>query len=230
MAQAGRIIAITGVTSGLGAAMTQFFARSSHVVLGCGRTASKIEDLNFEHATGHDQFHVVNVANNAEMEEWAETIVADFGVPDLLINNASIANKSEKFWKVPSEDFDSALDINIKGVANSVRHFLPHMVKAKKGIIVNISAAWGKSVSPRVSAYCASKFAIEGFSQAVAAEIPSPLTCVPLDPGVINTPMLEKIFGKAAAKQQAPSDWVEKAGPFILNIDRSMNGKSLKVK
>ena len=227
---AGRIIAITGVTSGLGAAMTNFFARSSHLVIGCGRTKSKIDELNLEYSLGHDQFHVVDVSNNDEVKEWAERIAMDFGVPDLLINNASIANKSEKFWKLPAEDFDSALDINIKGASNSMRCFLPYMIKAKKGIIVNMSAAWGKSVSPRVSAYCASKFAIEGLSKAVAAEIPEPLACVPLDPGVINTPMLQKIFGNAAAKQQKPIDWVEKAGPIILDIGRSDNGKSMKVK
>ena len=226
---AGRIIAITGVTSGLGAAMTKFFVQSSHLVIGCGRTKSKIDELNLEYSLGHDQFHVVDVANNEEVREWAERIAMDFGVPDLLINNASIANKSEKFWKLPAEDFDSALDINIKGVSNSMRCFLPYMIKAKKGIIVNMSAAWGKSVSPRVSAYCASKFAIEGLSKAVAAEVPGPLACVPLDPGVINTPMLQKIFGNAAAKQQKPSDWVEKAGPIILDISRSDNGKSMKV-
>ena len=227
---AGKIIAITGVTSGLGAAMTKYFTRSSHLVTGCGRTRSKIDELNLDYSLGHDQFHVVDVSKNSEVKEWAEKIVMDFGVPDLLINNASIANKSEKFWKLPSEDFDGALDINIKGVSNTMRYFLPYMIKAKKGIIVNISAAWGKSVSPKVSAYCASKFAIEGLSKAVASELPEPLACVPLDPGVINTPMLQKIFGNAAAKQQTPNDWVEKAGPVILEMSRSNNGKSMKVK
>ena len=226
----GKLIAITGATSGLGAAMTQFFSRFSHVVVGCGRNTSKIDDLNLQYSLGHDQFHVTDVSKMKEIEQWANQVITDFGVPDILINNASIANKSEKFWKVPQDDFDDALDINVKGVSNSMRSFLPHMIKAKKGIIINISAAWGKSVSPRVSAYCASKFAVEGLSKAVASELPAPLACVPLDPGVINTPMLQKIFGNAAAKQQLPSDWVEKAGPMILDINRDNNGKSMKVK
>ncbi|XP_065065805.1 uncharacterized protein LOC135691769 [Rhopilema esculentum] len=228
MAQASKVIAVTGVTSGLGAAMTQFFTRHSHLVVGCGRTNLKIEELNSKY--GSNRFHVVDVSKNNEVEHWVRQIIADFGVPDILINNASIANKTSKFWRVPPEDFDNAIDINIKGVANALRHFLPHMVKAKRGIVVNMSAAWGKSVSPGVSAYCASKFAIEGFSKAVASELPDPLACVPLDPGVINTPMLQKIFGNAAAKQQTPDTWVEKAGPMILDINRTVNGKSLKVK
>ena len=226
----GKIIAITGVTSGLGAAMTQFFIKSSHLVLGCGRTRSKVDELNLEYSIGHDQFHVVDISKHNEVKDWTEQIIEDFGVPDILINNASIANKSEKFWKLPMDDFDNALDINIKGASNTMRCFLPYMIKAKKGIIVNISAAWGKSVSPRVSAYCTSKFAIEGLSKSVASELPEPLACVPLDPGVINTPMLQKIFGNAAAKQQTPNDWVEKAGPVILDISRTNNGKSMKVK
>ncbi len=230
MAQASRVIVISGVTSGLGHAMVEFFSKSAHTVIGCGRTIEKIQDLNTSHSSGPKRFHVLDVSADQDVKNWADEIIGNFGVPDLLINNASVVNKTANFWKMPMEDFDRTLDVNIKGVANCIRHFAPQMIKAKKGTIVNFSAAWGKSASPRVSAYCTSKFAIEGLSKAVASELPDPVTCVSLDPGVINTPMLQKIFGNAAAKQQTPEAWVEKAGPFILSIDRSMNGKSVKVK
>lgn len=233
MAQARKLIVISGVTSGLGSAMVEFFNRvGSHTVIGCGRTSAKIHGLNMDasSSTEFKKFHVVDVSVDEEVKNWADEIISNFGVPDILINNASVVNKTATFWKIPSQDFDQVLDVNVNGVANCMRHFLPEMIKAKKGTVVNLSAAWGKTVSPRVSAYCTSKFAIEGLSKSVASELPDPLTCVPLDPGVIHTAMLEKIFGKAASKQQSPQDWVEKAGPLILGIDRSMNGKSVKVK
>ena len=114
MAQARKVIAVTGVTSGLGAAMTQFFSRNSHLVVGCGRTNLKIEELNSKY--GGNRFHVVDVSKNNEVEHWVRQITADFGVPDILINNASITNKTSKFWRVPPEDFDNAIDININAV------------------------------------------------------------------------------------------------------------------
>ncbi len=232
MAQSGRLIAITGVTSGLGAALVEFFSRSSvHTVIGCGRTDSKIQDLNIDYADGPmKKFHMLDISKDSDVKAWSEEIISNFGTPDLLINNASTINKLQNFWKIPIEEFDHVLDVNIQGAANCMRHFVPAMIKAKRGVVVNISAIYGKMASPKVSAYCTSKFAMEGLSKSVASELPDPLCCVPLDPGVIHTPLLEKMMGKAASKQQTPEAWAEKAGPFILNIDRSVNGKSVKVK
>src|SRR5205823_14154043 len=109
------------------------------------------------------------------------------GPVDLLLNNAALINRSAVFWKVPVEEFDRLVDVNIKGVANVLRHFVPAMVARRRGVIVNFSSGWGRSVSPEEAPYCATKWAIEGLTLALAHELPRGVAALPLNPGVIDT-------------------------------------------
>ena len=226
------VIAITGVSTGLGLAMVKWYASRGHVVLGCARSAQKISQLNDEFCKGNKpkQFAVVDIVNEADVKRWSEETISCFGAPTLLLNNASVTNSNLCLWQISAEEFNNVIDINIKGTTNLIRHFVPEMIKAGKGVIVNFSSGWGRSVSPHVAPYCATKWAIEGLSKALALELPAPLTCVPLNPGIINTPMLQTTFGKeGAAMQETPEKWAQTACPFILSIERSQNGRSLTV-
>ena len=226
------VIAITGVSTGLGLAMVKWYTSRGHVVLGCARSTQKISQLNDEFCKGNKpkQFTVVDIVNEADVKRWSEETISCFGAPTLLLNNASVTNNNLSLWQISAEEFNKVIDINIKGTTNVIRHFVPEMIKAGKGVVVNFSSGWGRSVSPHVAPYCASKWAIEGLSKALALELPAPLTCVPLNPGMINTPMLQTSFGKqGAAMQETPEKWAQTACPFILSIDRSQNGRSLTV-
>jgi NAD(P)-dependent dehydrogenase (short-subunit alcohol dehydrogenase family) len=103
------------------------------------------------------------------------------------------------------------------------------MIKAGRGVIVNLSSGWGRSVSPEVAPYCASKFAVEGMTRALAAELPDGLAAIPLNPGVINTDMLQSCWGDDAAQYPSPKEWAERAVPFLLGLNRKDNGQSLSV-
>jgi len=226
------VIAITGVSSGLGLAMVKWYTSRGHVVLGCARSTQKISQLNDEFCKGNKpkQFTVVDIVNEADVKRWSEESISSFGAPTLLLNNASVTNNNLCLWQISAEEFSNVIDINIKGTTNVIRHFVPEMIKAGKGVVVNFSSGWGRSVSPHVAPYCATKWAIEGLSKALALELPAPLTCVPLNPGIINTPMLQTSFGEqGAAMQETPEKWAQTACPFILSIDRSQNGRSLTV-
>jgi NAD(P)-dependent dehydrogenase (short-subunit alcohol dehydrogenase family) len=119
--------------------------------------------------------------------------------------------------------------VNIKGIANVVRAFVPAMVRKKHGVIVNLSSGWGRSTSPEVAPYCATKYAVEGLTKALAQELPTGMAAIPLNPGVINTDMLRQAFGAGASSYQAPDRWAEKAAPMILGFTAKDNGKSLSV-
>jgi NAD(P)-dependent dehydrogenase (short-subunit alcohol dehydrogenase family) len=234
MASDGKeIIVITGVSSGLGLAMTKWFLSNGHTVIGCSRSAEKIEQLNKEVCSGNNkkQFFVVDVSIEQDVISLAKEVTASFGAPGFLINNAGVINENANLWEVPVEEFDKVIDVNVKGTANVLRHFVPSMIEAKRGIIVNFTSGWGRSVSPRVAPYCASKWALEGLSKALAVELPAPLTCVPLNPGTINTPMLQTTYGYSRASLCATSEeWAKTACPYILSIDRNHNGMSLTPK
>ena len=224
------VIAITGVSAGLGLAMVKWYASRGHTVVGCARSAQKISQLNDEYCKGNKpmQFSVVDVVNEADVKGWSEEVISSFGAPTFLLNNASVINNNAHLWEISAEEFNNVIDINIKGTTNVIRHFVPEMIKAGKGVVVNFSSGWGRIAAVNEAPYCASKWAIEGLSKAMGLELPEPLTCVPLSPGIVDTPMLKICFGEQRASlHNSPEEWAETACPFILSIDRSQNGNSL---
>jgi NAD(P)-dependent dehydrogenase (short-subunit alcohol dehydrogenase family) len=130
---------------------------------------------------------------------------------------------------VPAPEFSAVIDVNIKGIANVIRHFVPEMIKRKRGVIVNFSSGWGRSTDAEVAPYCASKWAIEGLTQAFAQELPSGLAVVALNPGFINTDMLRSCFGDSASGYLSPEEWAKTAVPFLLKLGPGDNGKRLTV-
>jgi NAD(P)-dependent dehydrogenase (short-subunit alcohol dehydrogenase family) len=219
---------MTGVTRGLGLAMTEKFIELGHHILGCGRSRDVIETLRSRYRPPHD-FAAVDVALESQVEPWAARLLSSHGPPDLLINNAAMINQNAPLWQVPSDEFDRLIDINVKGVANVIRHFLPAMIARKSGLIINFSSGWGRAVAADVAPYCASKWAIEGLTQALAEELPRGMGAIPLNPGVIDTDMLRSCFGGSASRYPAPRKWAEKAVPYILSLNSRDSGKQLTV-
>ena len=223
-----KIIVITGVTRGLGRALVEPFAQLDHTVLGCGRSKAPIAELRRRFGSAHD-FEAIDVASDSSVQTWAGRLLPAFGPPDLVLNNAALINQNAPLWKISAEEFGRVIDVNIKGVTNVIRHFLPAMIERRRGVIVNFSSGWGRSTDAEVAPYCATKWAIEGLTLALAEELPRPMAAVPLDPGVIDTDMLRSCFGGTASRYPAPSKWVEKAAPFILGFNSRDNGKQLRV-
>ncbi len=222
-----RRIVLTGVSRGLGQAMAAGFIASGHVVCGCARSETAIAQLRHRWPGPH-RFDAVDVADDDQVRRWASAILAD-GVPDLLVNNAALINANAPLWEVSAEEFAAVIDVNIKGVANLIRHFLPAMIGHGRGVIVNFSSGWGRSTAPDVAPYCATKFAIEGLTKSLAQELPSGMAAVPLNPGVINTEMLQSTFGPGADSYPSPDEWAAIAVPFILALGPADNGRSLSV-
>lgn len=223
-----RTIVLTGVTRGLGRAMAEGFIAQGHTVLGCGRNGDQIAELARRFRPPHD-FQSVDVAAGGAVQRWAETLLARHGAPDLLINNAAITVLPAPLWQISERDFSQVIDVNIKGTANTIRAFLPAMLKAGAGVIVNFSSGWGRSTDPRVAPYCATKWAIEGLTQAFAQELPAGFAAVAVNPGIIHTDMLRQCFGAAAADYPGPEEWARTAVPFLLGLGPRHNGQSLSV-
>jgi NAD(P)-dependent dehydrogenase (short-subunit alcohol dehydrogenase family) len=221
-------VAITSVTRGLGRAMAEAFIHLGHIVLGCGRTAPTLAELTRRHGAPH-AFRQVDVSDDAQVARWAEACLREAGPPDLLLNNAAVINHNAPLWAVPRAEFDQLVDINIKGVANVIRHFVPAMVARRQGIIVNFSSGWGRETDPNVAPYCASKWAMEGLSKALAQELPAGMAAIPLSPGIIDTDMLKRCFGAEAGTFPSPEDWARDAVPWLLGLTARDNGRSLTV-
>ncbi len=203
-------IVITGSTRGLGRALAEAFTADGHHVHGCGSAE-------------------VDVADAIQVDRWAQRLLAEMGPPDLLINNAATINANAELWDVPVDEFSRVIDVNIKGVYHVIRAFVPAMIERGEGVIVNLSSGWGRSTSAEVAPYCATKWAIEGLAKALAQELPSGMAAVPLNPGIVNTDMLQSCFGEGASSYPTPQQWAHRAAPMILALDVIDNGQSLSV-
>jgi len=229
-----RSVVVTGVTAGLGRALALEMLARGHRVFGCGRRAERLAELEQEAKAaalpGSFTVSVVDVAKAADVERWASEVLGLAGSsPDLLVNNAGVSfeaggvnSHNVPFWEVPLESFDVTIDVNVKGVANVMRAFLPGMVAQARGVIVNLSSGLGRSSNPLLAAYCASKFAVEGLTKSVAMALPQGMAAVPLAPGIVLSEMQSGDYPTA-------DTWARDAAPFILAFNGSHNGKSLSV-
>ena len=221
-------IVLTGVSRGLGRALIDGFVSAGHIVAGCARSPEAITELQQLHESPH-RFACVDVTDDVAVGDWAADVLTAGTVPDLLINNAGVINRNANLWEVPAEEVSRVVDINITGVINVVRHFVPAMIDRGSGVVVNISSGWGRSVAAEVAPYCATKWAVEGLTRALAEELPPGLAAIPLNPGVIHTAMLDSCFGSAACAYPSPGQWANQAVPMLLRLGAADNGQPLTV-
>lgn len=207
--------------------MVKGFAARGDIVVGCGRSEENLKALEEELGDPH-RFFVCDVTEDTSVEVFCERAIDEVGVPNLVLNNAGVINDNAMLWEIDSDEFAEVMDVNVKGTASVIRHILPTMIDTdQEGVIVNFSSGWGRSASPEVAPYCASKWAIEGLSQALAQELPPHLGVVALNPGIIDTEMLRSCFGPSAANYTDPDEWARTAVPFLANLSPGDNMKAL---
>lgn len=219
------IIWLTGCTAGLGRALVPEFVKADHTLVGCGRNEIALAHLKSEFPEAH--FIPCDVTRDEDVAEFCEAALTASGPPDLLINNAAMINEPAPLWEVPAEEFDQLTAVNLNGPANLIRHALPAMIAAGSGVVVNLSSGWGRSTSPEVAPYCASKWGIEGLTGALAQELPPGLAAVSLNPGIIATDMLRKCMGGEAESFPTPETWAVTAAPFLTGLTAADNGRDL---
>lgn len=228
MAAKGRFIVVTGATRGLGRSLVARFIEGGHTIAACGRSTNGVDALFKEFGAPH-QFTAIDVSDDAHVAGWARDVLQKFGPPDIVVNNAALINHNAPLWKVPADEFASVMDVNVDGTANVIRHFVPAMIERNTGVIVNLSSGWGRTTSAEVAPYCASKWAVEGLTQALAQELPAGMAAVALNPGIINTDMLQSCFGENADSYPDADRWSRIAAPYILSFNSSHNGEPLTV-
>lgn len=225
MSETKKVI-ITGVSRGLGHAMVEAFIAGGWTVAGCARNAGAIAELEKQFGAPHF-FSVCDVAHEKSVTAFCAEALKRHGAPDLLLNNAALINANAPLWEVPVQEFSALIDVNIKGTAAMIRHVAPAMLKRGSGVIVNFSSGWGRSTSAEVAPYCATKWAIEGLSQAMAQETGGKVAVVALNPGIIDTEMLRSCFGEGAGGYPDAARWAKRAVPFLMGLGEKDNGKAL---
>jgi short-subunit dehydrogenase len=190
MKYAGRTAVITGAGSGIGQALAvELAGRGANVAI------SDVDKIGLSHTAElcgektHVRTYELDVADRGAMLQHAEEVVRDFGDVHLMVNNAGVA-LAATVETMEWEDYDWLMGINLGGVVNGTKAFLPHLIASGDGHLVNISSVFGFVAVPTQSAYNAAKFAVRGFTEALRQEMiierhPVGVHCV--HPGGIRT-------------------------------------------
>lgn len=186
-----QVAIITGGTSGIGKAIAVEFAKQGAKVAIFGTNAERGEQTIQTIGQEKAAFYQVNVGNTKDVEEAIKQVQEKQGPVDILINNAGVT-RDQLMLKMTEEDWDQVMEINVKSCYNTCKALTRQMLKARKGIIINISSVIGLIGNPGQTNYAASKAAIIGFTKALAKELASRgirVNCIA--PGFIDTKMTE---------------------------------------
>lgn len=191
----GKVIVITGASSGNGAAAARHLAeRGASVVLGA-RRSDRIEALADElTAAGHKAVAVTtDVTDRDQVQRLVDTAVDRFGRIDVLLNNAGLMPLAP-LERLKVDEWDRMIDVNLKGVLYGIAAALPHMQAQKSGHIINVSSVYGHKLGPDATVYCATKFAVRALSEGLRQEVkPWNIRTTVISPGAVATELLDHI-------------------------------------
>ncbi len=155
--------------------------------------------------------------------------VAEIGDIDILVNNAGVAFYSDLVKSSPKE-IDRMIDVNLRGMIKMTKAFLPQMMKKDESIIINIASGAGKTGYPGLATYCATKFGVIGFTEALAQEMEeSGVHVYAICPGDTQTEMWESLFPGEPATY-LPEDVAIEVMHVIKNINKITPGKAIDVR
>ncbi len=195
----GKVIIITGASSGIGKATANLLAQNgAKVILGArriDRLETIVKDIHAE--GGIAEYQILDVTHRSQLEAIVQFAQRKFGRVDVLINNAGIMPLSA-LDQLKVEEWDRMIDVNIKGVLYGIAATLPVMKAQKSGQIINLSSIGGHTVSPTAAVYCATKFAVGAISEGLRQEVGSDIRVTVISPGVTESELADSISDEAA--------------------------------
>jgi NAD(P)-dependent dehydrogenase (short-subunit alcohol dehydrogenase family) len=188
----GKVSVVTGAGSGLGRALAVELARRGRRLAisdideeGLSATAESIAAVN-----GKPHAELLDVSDRFDMRAYASSVAAHYGVVHEIYNNAGVAGGAVPVIDCDYETYEKILAINLWGVINGTKEFLPYLIESGDGRVVNISSLNGLMAQASMSGYCTSKFAVRGFTESLRAEMLAadfPVKVTVVHPGGIAT-------------------------------------------
>ncbi len=222
----GKVVVITGASSGLGEATARMLAAQGATVVLGARRVERIEALADEltRAGGRALAVQTDVTRSAEVQRLVDAAVERFGRIDVILNNAGLM-PSSPLERLKIDDWDRMIDVNIKGVLYGIAAALPHMQRQKSGHIVNVSSVAGHRVRAGTAVYSATKHAVRVLTEGLRQEVKAyDIRTTIISPGAVATELPDSITEadvqagvKAFYEVAIPADSFARAVVFALS-------------
>lgn len=191
-----KLVVITGAASGMGRAYALAFARRGSRLAICDLDTQGLEETRkLISAIGDNTVYAtaLDVSDRNAVNDLADLLAREMGGADIVINNAGIEGSVRPTWATSDAQYRKVMEVNFFGVVNGCQAFMPQMRSKPWAAIVNISSIFGLVGTPNHADYCASKFAVRGYTEALMAELYNSSTQVHLvHPGGIDTNITRK--------------------------------------
>jgi NADP-dependent 3-hydroxy acid dehydrogenase YdfG len=196
----GKVVAITGASSGIGEATARLLAqKGAKVVLGARRT-DRLEALvsSLRKDGGSAHYRALDVTRREDVASFIDFAKRELGRVDVIINNAGVMPLS-KLDALKVDEWDRMIDVNIRGVLHGIAAGLPLMKQQGFGQFINLSSIGGHAVSPTAAVYCATKFAVMAISEGLRQEVGGDIRVTVISPGVTESELAHSISDPQAA-------------------------------
>jgi NADP-dependent 3-hydroxy acid dehydrogenase YdfG len=200
---AGKVVVITGASSGLGEATARLLSAQGAIVVLGARRVDRLQAIADElTGNGGKAIAVVtDVADRAQVRRLVDTAVQTYGRIDVMLNNAGLMPQSP-LERLKVDEWDRMIDVNIKGVLYGIAAALPHMQTQKAGHIINVSSVAGHKVGPGSAVYAATKHAVRALSEGLRQEVkPYNIRTTVISPGAVITELPNTITDTEAAER-----------------------------
>ena len=223
----GKVVVITGASSGLGEATARHLAAEGATVVLGARRIDRIQALAEELEGNGGQALAVktDVVHRDQVEALVNAAIDAYGRVDVMLNNAGIMPQAP-LERLTVDEWDQQIDVNIKGVLYGIAAVLPHMQGRKSGHIINVSSIAGHKVVPPGTVYCATKHAVRALSEGLRMEVtPYNIRSTIISPGAIDTELTDSIrdpevaegFKAFYAETAIPADSFARAVAFAIS-------------
>jgi NADP-dependent 3-hydroxy acid dehydrogenase YdfG len=187
----GKIVFVTGASSGIGAATALAFAAEGARLLLAARRADKLAEI----ATaaierGAEAVHsiILDVRDREAVEQAVSTLPAEWAAIDVLVNNAGLSRGLEKLYQGKTGDWEEMIDTNMKGLLYVTRAVVPGMVERGRGHVINLGSTAGELTYPGGAVYCATKAAERAINDGLRQDVlGTPIRVTSVDPGMVET-------------------------------------------
>jgi len=195
----GKVVVISGASSGIGEATARLLAqKGAHVVVGARRTERLIALVEAIRAEGGSaQYRTLDVTSREDVESFVRFAQSEFGRVDVIINNAGVMPLSV-LEALKVDEWNQMIDVNIRGVLHGIAAGLPIMRQQGSGQFINISSIGGHAVVPTGAVYCATKFAVNAISEGLRQEVGGDIRVTIISPGVTESELAESISDAGA--------------------------------